>query len=203
MSQYDKFEPNWIFTDVVASLSRLCTNGFVLISGFFFTSFKRKSASQTALRILVPVALYLPFYFFLEIDRSFGEAVYRVFIGTLTSSYNMYHLWFVQTFLVLSLIAPLLAGGLETCGRETHRLYMWVLIIISSALPTFTLLTGLRWFDLRLFNANIVLFLALFVTGAYIRRFPPRLCMSVPATGVVFAALLSLGADCITAATAR
>ena len=188
MTQYVKAEPNWLFTDVVASLSRLCTNTFVLITGFFFTSFKRKTATETAVRIVLPVLLYLPFYFFLEIDRSFGDAVYRVFIGALTSRYNMYHLWFVQTFLVLSLVAPIFVNGIEKADRQTHRLVMWTLLTVSSILPTFTHLTGLMWFDLRLFNAPVVLFMALFVTGAYIRRFPPRLCLSVPATGVVFAA---------------
>jgi surface polysaccharide O-acyltransferase-like enzyme len=186
MSRYDKLDPNWIFTDVAASLSRLCTNAFVLVSGFFFTSFKGKSAAQTAARLILPVMLYLPFYLFLELDQSFGEALNRVVIGALTSRYNMYHLWFVQTFLALSLIAPLFVGGLEQSDQKTHRLFMWVLITVSSVLPTFTFLTGLAWFDLRLFNAPLVLFLALFVTGAYIRKYPPRL--SAAAAGLLLIA---------------
>ncbi|MCL2702354.1 MAG: acyltransferase family protein [Defluviitaleaceae bacterium] len=186
MVRFDKFEPNWIFTDTVASLSRICTNCFVLISGFFFMSFKNKQPARTVLRLILPVMVYLPFYLFLELDRSFSEAVRRVFLGALTNSYNLYHLWFVQTFLVLSLIAPLLAAALEQIDQRTHRAVMRVLLAVASVMPSFTSLTGLMWFDLSLFRAQLTLFTALFVTGAYIRKYPPRI--SPAKAGLMFMA---------------
>ncbi|MDR1703217.1 MAG: acyltransferase [Clostridiales bacterium] len=185
-THHEKFTFSWQFTAALASVSRLCTNGFVLISGYFFTSAKNKSPLSPAFKLLLPLAAYVPFYFFLDLHVGFNEALGRVIQGLLSNENHFYHMWYLQVFLVLTLIAPLLAAGLENASRLVHKYAMIGLLFSASALPTFTYLTGLNWFDLRLFDGNLLLFIGLFVTGAYIRKYPPRITARF--AGILFAA---------------
>lgn len=175
MSRFDKFEFNWQFASALASLSRICTNTFVLISGYFYMTHQEHRTQKTLIRLLGPLLLYIPFFLFLETDRSFGAALGHVMISVFTNDNNFYHLWFVHNFLVLSLLAPFLVIALERASQRTHLVFMWLLLGVSSGLPTFVYLTGLYWFDLTSFDAPLLLFIALFVTGAYVRNYPPNM----------------------------
>jgi peptidoglycan/LPS O-acetylase OafA/YrhL len=84
-------------------------------------------------------------------------------------------MWYIQTFIVISFLAPFLAIALEQADQRTHRLTIIALLLTVSGFPTFTYMTGLYWFDLPLFDAKLLLFLTLFIIGAYIRKYPPNL----------------------------
>lgn len=185
-SRFDKFEANWQFSGVVATICRLCTNGFVVISGFFYESYLGRRAGKTIVKLLTPLLAVLPFYFVLELTMGagFGDALAHVFLGVTQSEYYLYHTWYVQVFLALSLIAPLLALGLEAAGRRTHFAAMAVMLVTTSVLPTITYMTGLTWFNLPLFDAKLPLFVALFLVGAYINKYPPE--MSAVKAGLLF-----------------
>lgn len=155
---------SWMFVHSVSSICIPLVNCFVLISGFFMV--KRRYFS---LRKTVDLLLITTFY---------GIISYMISIATGNSVFTGMGLvyaiipffegtrWFVETYIILILIAPFLNKMLRDLNKHSFQLLLTIQLLIFSGWysvgPSAPLLDD---------GYGIINFISLYMIGAYIRIF--------------------------------
>ena len=147
-----------------AQTSVICVNLFVLISGWFGIRVKRKSLISFLFQWLFFAILLLACYPLLQGNniRSFLKLTYNVI--------SMDQLWFVPSYIVLYLVAPVLNAFVE---RSTKPQFKMVLIAFFSFEFIFGwLLNGAN--GIFMWGASPLSFAGLYLLARYIRIYPPK-----------------------------
>jgi len=136
---------------------------FILITGYFMVN--KNFSGRKAIRLYLEVFFYsivlfsLMTVFFLH---KFDSAAFRIAVMPL--SYNT--CWFITSYLILYLFTPFLNAFIRSLSKNFH----FSLICLSVGIWTV-------WYQITMSNPNYSDFLwliLLYITGAYIRLYPPK-----------------------------
>lgn len=152
---------------LITSFCMCAVNTYILISGYFLVEAEFKPGRLLALLVQV-------------LEYSLIVLLVLILTGTVNpSEMNLYswlgylfpvgteEYWFVSSYFLMYLIAPVLAGGVKSLNRKTLRSVLWMLLafecVEKSILPM--LLPGDKY------GYDLIWFMVLFVTAAYIRLY--------------------------------
>ena len=147
-----------IFRIGVESISIICVNVFVLISGWFGIRFKWKSICNFLFQVFFfGILIYLFAVFFLKVPVSLKGVAACFQITT----WN----WFVKSYLCLYILSPVLNAFCEKADRKTFATVLLSYFIFQTIYGW----TGSAKFILQGYSA--ISFCGLYLLAQYIRRF--------------------------------
>ena len=148
---------------LIQSLSIVCVNVFILISGYFGIRTNLKKISS----LLYQVYFWIFFIHFilnvlhLEENRNIGEWI---------SSFLLFDYWFIRAYIILYIISPVLNTFIINSSPKK----------ISNFLISFFLLQTVYCFYRDSFyqiGYSPISFIGLYVLARYIRLYPPQWCL--------------------------
>jgi len=158
------------------SLAFVCVNCFVLISGYFGIRWKWKSFSSLLFQILFwgVVACAVSVWAGWEESRGLGGFVHDLVSG-----------WFIQCYIALYVIAPMLNSFVESVSQRRLGTYICLFYLFSTVFGWF-LRTGV-------FNEgmSVMSLIGLYLIGAYLRKY--KLLVTGWSPGTDFMVYLSMG----------
>lgn len=156
---------NFIFINLLKSLSIVAVNCFILISGFYgiFSNFKFKKIITLYKQILFySISIYGVFWV-INKQTITGNSIISAFLPIITNNW-----WFITIYLVLYLISPFLNRLLKIL---TFKEYNRLLIILSIV---FVGVSSVIFISNPIDNTggySLYNFIYMYIVGAYIRRF--------------------------------
>lgn len=190
-SNIDNFIPRystmfWV-KSILSSVSSVCVNCFVLISGYFAvkTPFKFSKLFMLIREVLTySIVIYLVFLVFGLVNFDVKSFI-LAFLPSLTRQY-----WFITTYLGLYIISPFIKIAAEKFKKE--EFFSLLLIIFLLFVVYYNLFffsdnlnfggsTGLPWF------------IYLYLCGIYLSKFVKRNCLSQNLRNYFIILLLNLG----------
>lgn len=157
--------PTYFLFSVLRALSYLGVNCFVLISGYFMceTVFKPSRIVKMMLQVLFySVIGTVTLYFVFHVEPSMKELLFTFF----PISGNKY--WFASTYIVMLFISPLLNAALTKLSRKEHLIFITLLLLCFSILPTVLFWGKGVYSD----GKDVGWFVTLYVTAAYVKKYP-------------------------------
>lgn len=138
------------------SLSFVCVNCFILISGYFGIRWKIKSFLSLLFQILFWIFLGICIAYFLNIGLE--NNVTDALIGFINAR------WFIPAYLALYVIAPVLNAFTEKCSSTELLRYLLIFYLFSTLFGYFLLS--------REFNEgmSLISLIGIYLTGAYLKR---------------------------------
>ena len=153
---------NWLVLAAARIFGAVGNAAFMLISGYFLC--RKKFHVRTVFRLWLEVWFY-----------SMALGAVRLIMGTepltlrsllpMLFPFTMNQYWFFSTYLVVYLIFPFLNSCIEGLSAKQHRAAVALGFILVPFLATFA---GARWI---IGTNRIVIFIVLYFTGAYFRRY--------------------------------
>lgn len=140
------------------SISIVCVNAFILISGWFGIRTKTSRLVELAFQVffffvLVPIILY---FVNLPLDKSIGEYC-RLFIFC-------DEMWFVRAYIILLLFSPLLNIFVEHSSKQQLKLFLISFYIVQTLLSH-----KVNWFS---GGYSPLSFMGLYLLARYMRIYP-------------------------------
>lgn len=132
---------------------------FLLISGYFHSSFRTKMLSQLLGQIwFYSLSLFLLCRFAFDYPYT-TDMLWQVFLPVIYDEY-----WFFSAYISLFLLSPFINLLLKQLTRQQFRTMLWIMILLWFALPTLT--------EQYLYAAELPQFLLYYCLGAYLRIYP-------------------------------
>lgn len=160
------FSVNWFVCQFVPSFLHVGVNCYVLISGYFLceSSFKAKRLlGLWTTTLFWSVGLHL-FSVAISHTNFSLSALMKSALPITQSGY-----WFVTTYLLMYLFVPFLNHAIRHMTKKQHGGFLLIYFAVFIVLQNFTF-----WTDFTQSNAHSPLyFIFLYMTAAYIRKYPP------------------------------
>lgn len=153
---------------------------FLLISGYFMVNnnFKVKKLLKLILQLLTYCI------FGVLIVNIFYNLNYNILAFLqLTFSSFFYGYWFIIAYLIVYILSPFINKAINCFSKKDLRKLILILIILQCIIPTFLFIN----FEF----SNIVWFTALYIIGAYFRKFPEDL-ISIKNSIIIFLSSYSI-----------
>jgi len=126
------FNKTWI--DFIAQLGKVGVNLFVLISGFYLidnTHFKIKKLLSLVLQMLI-FSIVIGVIFLIKDKGEFNT----LFVKQLLFPVGREAWWYMTFYLLMYLFSPLLNLGIKAMNKKMHLVFIVILVVIWSLLPT-------------------------------------------------------------------
>lgn len=155
---------SWLFMHSVSSVCIPLVNCFVLISGFFMIKHRYFSLRKT-MNLLFITAFYGSISYLISIIAGKNVLTGLGIVYTLIPFFKGTR-WFVETYIILVLIAPFLNKMLRALNKRSFQLLLIIQLLIFSG-----------WYSVGLSapllddGYGIINFISLYMLGAYIRIF--------------------------------
>ena len=135
---------------------------FIMISGYFQSSFRVRSLSRLLSQVwFYSVGLFLLCRFGFGYEYT-PEMLWQVFLPTIYSEY-----WFFTAYVVFFLLTPFVNIMIRALSKEQFKTLLAVVILLWSVVPTVT--------KQQLYAAELPQFLMYYLLGAYLRMYPENL----------------------------
>lgn len=143
------------------SLSIICVNVFVLISGWFGIRAKIIRLSEFLFQVIFfGILMYVGLYALGKIDYMNWREWLNIFI------FDGH--WFVKSYIILYIFAPLLNSFIESCSKRQFTLF---LIALFSLQTIYGFWVGSKWFDR---GYSPLSFIGLYMLARYIKLYPNK-----------------------------
>ena len=161
----------------------VAVNVYVLLTGYFGCKLEFRPAKLLAFwKQLLFYSVAVAFACFaLGISPLSDLNVYRVVGYLFPAVTNEY--WFATSYLLLLLLAPFLNQGIQTLAQKNFERLLLLLLLFFSAAKT-VLPMRLPYDD---GGYNVLWFLVLYLTGAYLREFGSTLPLSAKGSALLYA----------------
>lgn len=160
-STYSMLSVNRLFVQF-GYLGNLGVALFLLISGYFRSSFRVKALSRLLAQVwFYSIVLFLVCRFCFGYPYS-AQRLLQVFLPTV---YNEY--WFFTAYLTLFLLAPFLNLLLDCLNRQQFQALLAVMILLWVAIPSLT--------KQPMYASELPQFLLYYCLGVYMRLYPDNL----------------------------
>ena len=144
------------------SLSIICVNVFVLISGWFGIRAKIIRLSEFLFQVIFfGILMYVGLYALGKIDNMNWRGWLNIFI------FDGH--WFVKSYIILYIFAPLLNSFISSCSKRQFTLF---LIALFSLQTIYGFGVGSKWFDR---GYSPLSFIGLYMLARYIKLYPNKL----------------------------
>ena len=152
---------------LLEALCMISVNVYVLISGYYLLEgkFRLKKVVFLALEVWIySVSIYLIACLVGWERFNINSVLTSYFFPVIKGKW-----WFITDYIVMYLLYPILNVGIKNLTREQHKFLIGLLFILFSLIPKVV------FFSADQLGVNqgysLLWFLALYVTGAYIRRY--------------------------------
>ena len=159
-----ELEANIVSSHILESICITSVNVFVLISGYFMQSTK-----TTGLKKAIDLYLIMLFYNLLSFSIAVVTKQYQFSIRELILAFIPFFTglkWFLETYIILLLIAPFINKLLNSLNKKSHALLILIQIMFFSIWPSFfpsaPILDG---------GYGITNFITLYFISSYIRKY--------------------------------
>ena len=204
---------NWHLLNLVTCISFTAVPLFLMMSGYLALTNEKTLDIGLLLkrrlpRLVVPLAGWTVVALFWRMlsSKQFSLSVlYDGLVGALSSPATV-HLWYMYTLIALTVIAPILFGGLRAMDRKGHILIFVILCVISLRTAAFIFAPG--WLDrilnvdvitqLTFFNGHLATYLLGYYLGSMKKRIPNWILLTAI---VVLIAVITAGTYWKTVAT--
>lgn len=177
---------NWQVINLLTCISFTAVPLFLMMSGYLALSSEKTMDTGLLLkkrlpRLVIPLAGWtvVVLLWRMLVARQFSVRVlYDGLVGALNSS-PAAHLWYMYTLIALTVISPILRGGLNALDRKGHIMVISIIAIISIRTAAYIFAPG--WLDkilnidvfnqLTFFNGH----LATYVLGYYLGNFKKKI----------------------------
>ena len=155
---------SWLYVHFISGFCMPLVNCFVLISGFFMISKKTFSLRKTA-DLLCITAFYGAISYFISIAAQSNTWNIREFVYAVIPFWKGAR-WFVETYIILILLAPFLNKALCSLNKKAYELLLAIQILIFSV-----------WYSVGLSapvlddGYGIINFITLYMIGGYLKRY--------------------------------
>ena len=153
-----------IFSHFIGAFAKVGVSLFILITGYFMVN--RNASMKHVVRITIDTVFYSWFFLliFLFVFPNYTVFTpYKMYMAALPIATGTAN-WFVQTYLILYLLIPLLNYIFSAISRQQLKVYLILLGILWFLIPTFT-------YKITYSGSNLVGFIYLYFLGAYIREY--------------------------------
>lgn len=144
------------------SISTVCVNCFVLLSGWYGIRPKLKRLGEFLFQVFFISGLTLSVYILCSRQRIDVDDIKSLFL--LTDD-----LWFVKSYLVLYLLSPALNSFCGTSSRRQYQLVLCGLFLLQTVLGWGFVVVP--WFD---GGYSPLSFILLYLLGQYLHRYPSK-----------------------------
>lgn len=141
-------------------------NSFVLVTGYY--QYNKKVKYKKVLNLLLVVLFYNITYLLIDIFY-LGNKATPLSILENTSILNLNNYWFINYYLILYLISPLLNKYIENSTQKEHRNLLIIMFICLDVIPY---ITAQRPFINN--GLTLIGFIFLYLVGAYFAKYPLR-----------------------------
>ena len=164
VADFDSDTVRTVMRLVFESLSIICVNTFVLLSGWFGIHFKFSRLWE----FLFQIAFFVVLFYGLAVVTRPDEAL------SLSGASNLLLLgqwdyWFVKCYLMLYIFSPVLNAFVE---HATQRQFAIVLVLFYVFQTIYGLIGGAEWFQL---GYSGISFMGLYLLARYVRLYPCRI----------------------------
>ena len=152
---------NRYWTDFLLALGKAGVNLFVLISAFFLidnTRFRCKKILTILLEMLT-FSIVLGVIFFFVNGKSFSTT----WLTNMLFPFGSSAAWFMTSYLLMYIFSPLFNLGIKAMNKKMHLIFIIVLLVIWSFMPTFL--------SLNYGVSSFGWFLTLYLIASYIRLY--------------------------------
>lgn len=157
-STYSVLSVNRLFVQF-GYLGNLGVALFVMISGYFMSSFRVRSLSRLLSQVwFYSVGLFLICRFCFGYDYT-GQMLWQVFLPTIYCEY-----WFFTAYVVFYLLTPFVNTLIRALSRQQLRTLLMIMTLLWVLIPTVT--------KQQLYGAELCQFLMYYLLGAYLRLYP-------------------------------
>lgn len=151
------------FRLLTESLSIVCVNVFILISGWFGIRPRLRRFSEFIFQVwFFGVLMYVLCLLYGTVNEPGGA------VKDLLKIFIIKDLWFVKSYIVLYIFSPLLNLFLERASKKEVRFFLFAFYCLQTAHGFFT---NSSWFDS---GYSPVSFIGLYILAGYIHRYPDR-----------------------------
>lgn len=158
---------NFVVSEVLFVLANSAVDIFIIITGYFLISQERMQWRKIA-RIWLQVLFYsvlITACFVLFTDSISNKELLKSFIPIKSNTY-----WFATKYVGLLAIAPFIARLCKNLTRKEYLILLGVMIFLTTEIYKFPY--GYT-FD-EMYGTNLQFFVTLFLTGGYLRLYPPK-----------------------------
>lgn len=157
---------DWYLLNLVTSLSFTAVPLFLMMSGYLTLSSEKTMDTGRLLkkrlpRLVVPLAgwtIVILLWRMLSVKQFSIKTLYEGLVSALSSPAGV-HLWYMYTLIALTVISPILRGGLNALDRKGHILVVSIIGVIS--LRTMVMIFTPGWVD-RILNVDVITQLTFF-----------------------------------------
>ncbi len=139
-------------------------NSFVLVTGYF--QYNKKMKIRKILNLMGQVWFYNILFVVLTLVIGF-MTLSRLEIIQSTSFLNMGGYWFVNSYIALYLLTPLLNIFVEKASQKEHKMILAILFIIFSVVAVLT-----KQQTITNDGRTVIAFIFLYLIGAYLGKYP-------------------------------
>lgn len=154
---------------IIRALAYLGVNCFVLLSGYFLcesSKFRPSRIVKTALQVLFYSILGTALLLLVFHEKpGLKELLFTIF----PISGNKY--WFASVYIVMLFLVPVLNQAISKMGRREHLSVVIIMMVAFSFIPTVLFWSKGVYSD----GKDIGWFITLYLTAAYIRKYPIEL----------------------------
>jgi surface polysaccharide O-acyltransferase-like enzyme len=146
------------------SLSIICVNVFVLLSGWYGIHFKISRLLEFIFQVMFfSIVIFALFFILAKPDMSIVVALKKVFL------LGQWDYWFVKAYLVLYLFSPILNAFVEKVGRKELELFL--LMFFAFEVIFGWLYEGVDWF---MKGFSPISFMGLYLLARYVKLYRPK-----------------------------
>lgn len=165
---------NWQIANILDGGSRVAVDCFVLITGYFVGASRDPRPGKLIAKVIEPIPfymlLYLPLYY-LDNKGNLCLSLCSALQDLVGNTIYLYHLWYVQVLIAIYLLSPYLNVLIHQLSPLKLRGLIATLYCIGSVIPSLVYMFGIDFYDLSLLNSRLLLFVTLYLIGAYIRKY--------------------------------
>ena len=179
---------NWFYADFMRSFAGGAVIVFVLITGYF-RSATEKSPFKEFLNLFVPLAFYcviIAAFSMMDTKGSLGKQV----VDLLTCQGMFYHLWFMWPYLFLIILSNYLNILIDSINEKQLVALLVILFFSQSVIPTVNIIAGKNVIFPGLFESKMLLFITLYMQGAYLRKYGLSFSVKQSLSGYVFLSII-------------
>ncbi len=165
---------NWQVANILDGGSRVAVDCFVLLTGYFVGTLGDPKPRKLIAKVVGPIPFYILLYFplyYLDNRGDLARSAYGALRDLVGNAVYLYHLWYVQVLIVIYLLSPYLNALICQLSSAQTRGLIATLYCVGSIIPSLVYMTGIDFYDLSLLNSRLLLFVTLYLIGAYLRKY--------------------------------
>lgn len=192
---YHQIGVRMIWLQFFGAFGKIAINAFLLITGYFLC--RGGWSMKKWLRLYFQVKFYRIVCYALFVLTGYTPFDYHELLETLFSTVFLFGTDYAETYLGLYLLVPYLNKLIDSMDRKEHGRLLAILLVLFTLIPSFSIFLSVKHSSNDTWNYPCWM-IVMYLTGAYIRKYPLRCmdnagimaCAFFANTALIFASIL-------------